>query len=79
MYDPIGVPFETVVVNNTPDLFEKAFRQCYQFACSEESTARLVNIACWNEWTEGSYLEPCQEYGYARLEAVKRVIEGGRS
>ena len=74
MYDPIGYPFMTVVVNSTPELFEKAFRHFYRAACEEDSKAKLVNISCWNEWTEGSYLEPCQEYGYARLEAVKRVI-----
>ena len=79
MYDNIGYPFGTVIVNNTPELFEKAFRHYLQLASSQESTARMIHIACWNEWTEGSYLEPCQEYGYARLEAVKKVVEESKS
>ena len=79
MYDEIGYPYDTIVVNNTPELFEKAFRDFYQYTCSDESSARLLHIGCWNEWTEGAYLEPCQEYGYAKLEAVKRVLEECRS
>ena len=31
-------------------------------------------IESWNEWTEGSYLEPCSEYGYQMLEAVHDAI-----
>lgn len=74
MFEKVGYPFDTVVTNNTPELFEKAFRHFYRFACSEESTARLIHVACWNEWTEGSYIEPDEETGYARLEAIRKVV-----
>ncbi|MDR2618079.1 MAG: glycoside hydrolase family 99-like domain-containing protein [Treponema sp.] len=30
----------------------------------------------WNEWTETSYLEPDDLYGYGYLEAVRRVFRG---
>ena len=75
MFEKVGYPFDTVVVNNTPEHFEQALRHFLRFACSEKSSARMVHLACWNEWTEGSYLEPCQEYGYARLEAVRRAVD----
>ena len=32
---------------------------------------RILNINCWNEWTEGSYLEPDTKNGMSYLEAVK--------
>ncbi len=35
---------------------------------------RVLNINCWNEWTEGSYLEPDQVHGMKYLEAVKEVF-----
>jgi hypothetical protein len=33
-----------------------------------------MNINCWNEWTEGSYLEPDVENGMSYLEAIKEVF-----
>jgi hypothetical protein len=33
-----------------------------------------VNINCWNEWTEGSYLEPDTIHGMKYLEAVREVF-----
>ena len=48
--------------------------------CATASTAaprsahRILNINSWNEWTEGSYLEPDTTNGMAYLEAVRDVF-----
>lgn len=65
-----------IVKNNTPENFEKALRMAREFVDSHPNQAPLVTINSWNEWTETSYLEPDTKYGYAYLEAVKRVFGG---
>jgi hypothetical protein len=36
----------------------------------------IITINAWNEWVEGSYLEPDMKWGYGYLEAVKKVMSG---
>ena len=56
----------------TPEHFEKMLREAKKFADTNE--VPLITINSWNEWTEGSYLEPDDLHGYGYLEAVKRVF-----
>jgi hypothetical protein len=68
-------PFAPVIVNNTPQAFENALRSAKQFAIQTlPKEQRIVTINSWNEWTEGSYLEPDTEHGSAYLNAVRRVF-----
>jgi len=68
------MPF--VVNNNTPENVEKALRIAKEYVDTHDLPAKLITINSWNEWTEGSYLEPDDLYGYGYLEAVKRVFGG---
>lgn len=74
IYEQVGYPFGPIVVGNTPENFKKAFRGLLEFQA--EQGGDMIHISCWNEWTEGSYLEPDARYGYGMLEAVKECKAG---
>ena len=67
-----------IVKNNTPEAFEKALVAAKEYTdrMLEKYPERpaLITINSWNEWTETSYLEPDDLYGYGYLEAIKKVF-----
>lgn len=63
-----------VVKNNTPEAVEEALRAVKAFVDGQNLPVPLITINSWNEWTETSYLEPDDLYGYGYLDAVKKVF-----
>ncbi|MDR0844347.1 MAG: glycoside hydrolase family 99-like domain-containing protein [Tannerella sp.] len=70
-----GYPFTHTIGNNTPENFKTALQMTKDRLLADPDGPRILNINCWNEWTEGSYLEPDTEHGMAYLEAVKEVFK----
>ena len=60
--------------NNPPEIVQKAFEKAREYADNHPRQQPLIVINSWNEWTETSYLEPDDLYGYGYLEAVKKVF-----
>ena len=69
-----------VIVNNTPANFKTACKKVKAFADSSMKNgvmkAPFITVNSWNEWTETSYLEPDDLYGYGYLEAIRDVFTG---
>ena len=63
-----------VVKDNTPERFEGALRKAKAWLDARPKMHKLITINSWNEWTETSYLEPDDVFGYGYLDAVKKVF-----
>lgn len=65
-----------VLQHNTPGAFQAWLEWTYQRTREQNyGDERLVFINAWNEWCEGSYLEPDLDYGHAYLQAVRNAQE----
>jgi hypothetical protein len=63
-----------IMKNNSPAEVEKGLRAARGYVDSHPDQAPLITINSWNEWTETSYLQPDDLYGYGYLEAVRKVF-----
>ncbi len=72
--DNSGYPFTNTIKDNTPERFRAALEMAKRRLLTQKNGPRILNINCWNEWTEGSYLEPDTANGMKYLEAVREVF-----
>ncbi len=65
-----------IIMRTSPALFEDYIKQAMAWTDTHHPKGvKLITINSWNEWTEGSYLEPDMHYGWGYLEAIKRALE----
>ena len=69
-----GYPFTNTIAGNEPARFREALQAVKNRLETQTAAPRVLNINSWNEWTEGSYLEPDSEHGLGYLKAVKEVF-----
>lgn len=79
VFEEVGYPYYPVYTGNTPQEFQKALEDMRSFLDNKPSSLKIGTINAWNEWTEGSYLEPDTESGYGYLEAIRTVFGQGTS
>jgi hypothetical protein len=61
---------------STPDEFEKHLRAGYEMITrNSEKTKNIGMLCCWNEYGEGSIIEPTKSYGFEYLNRVYKVFK----
>lgn len=74
VFDECGYPFMYTIKNNTPENFRKALALAKRRLEQSSVPHPFLTINAWNEWTEGSYLEPDEISGMGYLEAIRDVF-----
>ncbi len=59
----------------SPQSFEKWFGLLVESMSQRNLPENFIFINAWNEWSEGTYLEPDEKYGYQFIQAIKKVLE----
>jgi hypothetical protein len=62
-------------VNATPRAFKVHVKKVFELIRHKSPEHRIVILKSWNEWGEGSYVEPDLKYGRGYLEAIKSAID----
>jgi len=63
-----------VFTRYSPELFRKHLIKVRGQLARNHTGETLCFIKSWNEWAEGNYLEPDQEYGHKFLEVLREVF-----
>ena len=62
-----------IIIGGTPAKFENYMKKLMDI--SKKQGKEYVFLMAWNEWGEGSYLEPDVNENYGYLEAIKRIVD----
>lgn len=63
-----------VLQDSSPELFAEHLRHALSLVSDRPLDKRLVFLKSWNEWAEGNYLEPDEQFGRAYLEATRGAL-----
>ena len=58
----------------SPERFAYWFKQLVEVTSQRPTPEKMIFLNAWNEWAEGTYLEPDALHGYRYLEAVKEGL-----
>ena len=70
--EPWHGPGAMTITGRTPELLGKLCAEARRFVDARGSN-RIV-LGPWNEWGEGSYIEPYTEYGFDDLAAIRKAF-----
>lgn len=62
-----------VLKDVSPSIFYANLKKLYKKSMLLENEFLFINA--WNEWGEGTYLEPDEKYRFGYLEALKKVVD----
>jgi hypothetical protein len=63
-----------IVLGNTPENWADSLRSMKSWLDRHPNSRGVVTLNSWNEWVEGSYVEPDTVHGTKYLDAIRKVF-----
>lgn len=64
-----------ILKDSTPVLFNKIAKRAIGLVRHKPEDEQIIIIKSWNEWGEGNYMEPDQEFGHGYIDALREAID----
>ena len=71
---PRATSWDGIYVGATPKAFKKHLAEALDLVKSKAPDHQIIILKSWNEWGEGNYVEPDQEFGHGFLDAIREII-----
>ena len=62
------------LINSNPEKFQSTIEDAMNYLSNKKQEHRILFLKAWNEWGEGNYVEPDQQFGHGWLNAIKNAI-----
>ena len=70
---PRAALLDGIYVGATPEAFRNHILQAIEMIKEKAPEHQILILKSWNEWGEGNYVEPDQEFGHGWLDAIREV------
>lgn len=71
---PRAALHDGIYVGATPQAFQKHLLHAIDMVKEKQPDHQVIILKSWNEWGEGNYVEPDQEFGHGWLDAIKNSL-----
>lgn len=64
-----------ILQNSNPGAFQKLAEYAIDIVSTKPVEEQIIMVRSWNEWAEGNYMEPDEQFGLGNIEALRNAIE----
>ncbi len=72
---PRATSWDGIYVGASPESFKKHILQALDLIKDKEVEHQIIILKSWNEWGEGNYVEPDEQFGHGWLDAVSEAVD----
>lgn len=74
-HTPRSGRFGKVYINCTPEIFSQHICRILTRISNKKDDDKIIFLKSWNEWGEGNYLEPDEQFGEGFIDALRMTLE----